>query len=74
MNRETRRDPTPRIGRKDLQDPDRDVRDRQDRGNEREPERGDRDAGAGRPVPLDEEGHSRRPESDSPRPSDDGSK
>jgi hypothetical protein len=23
MNRETRRDPTPRIGRKDLQDPDR---------------------------------------------------
>jgi hypothetical protein len=26
MNRETRRDPTPRIGRKDLQDPDRDVR------------------------------------------------
>jgi hypothetical protein len=52
MNRENRRDPTPRIGRKDLQDPDRDVRDRQDRGNEREPERADRDAGAGRPVQL----------------------
>jgi hypothetical protein len=52
MNRETRRDPTPRIGRKDLQDPDRDGRDRQGRGNEREPERGDRDAGAGHPVQL----------------------
>ena len=28
-------------------------------------------AGAGRPVQLDEEGRSRRPEMDSPRPSDD---
>ncbi len=44
---------TPSIGRKDLQDPDR-------------------DAGAGRPVQLDEEGRSRRPVTDSPRPSDDG--
>jgi hypothetical protein len=52
--KEPREQQTPRIGRKDLQDPDR-------------------DAGAGRPVQLDEEGRSRRPETDSPRPSDDAS-
>ena len=44
---------TPRIGRKDLQDPDR-------------------DAGAGRPVQLDEEGRAHRPGTDSPRLGHDG--
>jgi hypothetical protein len=66
---EPRQKQTPRIGRKDLQDPDRDVRSPREGGREggvdREPERSDRDAGAGRPVQLDEEGRSRR--SDSPR-------
>jgi hypothetical protein len=62
------RQKTPRIGRKDLQDPDRDVRSPREGGVDREPERSDRDAGAGRPVQLDEEGRSRR--SDSPRPSE----
>jgi hypothetical protein len=57
--------PTPRVGRKDLQDPDRDVRGPREGRADREPERSDRDAGAGRPVQLDEEGRS-------PRPSDDG--
>jgi len=66
MSRETRKNPTPRIGRKDLQDPDRDVREKKD---EPEPQRSDRDAGGGRPVQLDEEGGSRRPEPASPRPS-----
>ena len=47
---------TPRIGRKDLPDPDR----------------SDRDAGAGRPVQLDEEGRAHRPGTDSPRPGHDG--
>jgi len=47
----------PRIGRKDLQDP----------------ERSDRSADAGRPVQLDEEGRSRPTDSDSPRPADDAS-
>jgi hypothetical protein len=36
---------------------------------DREPQRSDRDAGAGRPVQLDVEGRSPRP--DSPRPADD---
>jgi len=35
-------------------------------------ERSDRNAGAGRPVQLDEEGRSRAADSDSPRPADDG--
>ena len=42
-------------------------------GVDREPdrnERSDRDAGAGRPVQLDEEGRSRRPGTDSARPSE----
>jgi hypothetical protein len=66
--KEPRQTQTPRIGRKDLQDPDRDVRSPREGGVDREPERSDRDAGAGRPVQLDEEGRSRR--SDSPRPSE----
>lgn len=61
----------PRIGRKDLQDPDRDVRSPRTGGVEPDPERSDRNAGAGRPVQLDEEGRSRPAESDSPRPADD---
>ena len=64
--------PAPRIGRKDLQDPDRDVRNPREGGVEPEPERSDRGAGAGRPVQLDEEGRSHRPGTDSPRPVDDG--
>ena len=63
---------TPRIGRKDLQDPDRDTRDPRESRVDREPERSDRGAGAGRPVQLDEEARSRRPGTDSPRPGDDG--
>jgi hypothetical protein len=68
MNKEPRGKPAPRIGRKDLQDPDRDVRNPREGRVEREPGRSDRGAGAGR---LDEEGCSRRPETDSPRASDD---
>ncbi len=63
--KEPRQKQTPRIGRKDLQDPDRDVHSPRGGGVDREPERSDREAGAGRPVQLDEEGRSRR--SDSPR-------
>jgi hypothetical protein len=66
--KEPREKQTRRIGRKDLQDPDRDVRTPREGGVDREPERSDRDAGAGRPVQLDEEGRSRR--ADSPRPSE----
>jgi hypothetical protein len=64
--KEPRPKQTPRIGRKDLQDPDRDVRSPREGGLDREPERSDRDAGAGRPVQLDEEDRSRR--ANSPRP------
>jgi len=46
----------PRIGRKDLQDPDRETRSPRQGRPEREPERSDPDAGVGRPVQLDEEG------------------
>jgi hypothetical protein len=73
MARKTKTTEEPRIGRKDLQDPDRDVRTRQKGSPERDGERSDRDAGAGRPVQLDEEGRSRPAESDSPRPADDAS-
>ena len=72
--KQPRQKQTPRIGRKDLQDPDRDVRSPgaheggREGGVDREPERSDREAGAGRPVQLDEEGRSRR--SDSPRPTE----
>jgi hypothetical protein len=68
--KEPRQKQTPRIGRKDLQDPDRDVRNPREGGVDREPERSDRDAGAGRPVQLDEEGRARRSGTDSPRPSE----
>jgi len=71
--KEPRQKPPPRIGRKDLQDPDRDVRTPREGGVDREPdrnERSDRDAGAGRPVQHDEEGRSRRPGTDSARPSE----
>jgi hypothetical protein len=71
MARKSKATEGPRIGRKDLQDPDRDVRDPRKGGVEPDAERSDRDAGAGRPVQLDEEGRSRPPESDSPRPADD---
>ncbi|MGH7415079.1 MAG: hypothetical protein ACREKJ_12850 [Candidatus Rokuibacteriota bacterium] len=53
----------PRIGRKDLQDPDRDVRSPRRGSVERDADRSDRKAGAGRPVQLDEKGR--------PRPTDD---
>jgi hypothetical protein len=68
MTRKSKASEQPRIGRKDLQDPDRDVHD----PRKGDPERSDRDAGAGRPVQLDEEGRSRPTDSDSPRPADDG--
>lgn len=68
--KEPRGKPAPRIGRKDQQDPDRGTRDPR-KGVDREPERSDRDAGAGRPVQLDVEGRPARPESDSARPADD---
>lgn len=71
MKQEPRGKSAPRIGRKDQQDPDRDVRGPREGRVGRESERSDREAGAGRPVQLDEEGRSRRPESDSPRPIDD---
>jgi hypothetical protein len=64
MTREPKGSPKPRIGRKDLQDPDRDTRNPREGGVDLDPERSDRDAGAGRPVQLDEEGR--------PRPDDDG--
>jgi hypothetical protein len=60
----------PRIGRKDLQDPDRDARGPRKGNVESDAERSDRDAGAGRPVQLDQEGRSRPAGSDSPRPVD----
>jgi len=43
--------PAPRIGRKDLQDPDRDVTDRPAPGDEQG--HSDHDADAGRPVQLE---------------------
>jgi hypothetical protein len=71
MARKSKATGEPRIGRKDLQDPDRDVQGPRKGGVERDGERSDRDAGAGRPVQLDEEGQSRPTDSDSPRPADD---
>jgi hypothetical protein len=49
-----------------------DVHDPRKGDPELDPERSDRDAGAGRPVQLDEEGRSRPIEADSPRPTDAG--
>ena len=71
MARKSKTTGEPRIGRKDLQDPDREVRSPRKGGVEPDAERSDRNAGAGRPVQLDEEGRSRPPGSDSPRPADD---
>jgi hypothetical protein len=71
MARKSKTTGEPRIGRKDLQDPDREVRSPRKRGVEPDAERSDRNAGAGRPVQLGEEGRSRPPGSDSPRPADD---
>lgn len=71
MARKPKTTKPPRIGRKDLQDPDRDVRSPRQGSVERDAERSDREAGAGRPVQLDEEGRSRPAGSDSPRPADD---
>jgi hypothetical protein len=45
--------PAPRIGRKDLQDPDRDVTEPGHPVREDEPGRSDRDAGAEGPVQLE---------------------
>lgn len=59
---------TPRIGRKDQQDPDRETGTSREGAFDHDAERSDREAGAGRPVQLDEEGRSRRPGTDSPRP------
>jgi len=70
--KEPKEEQTPRIGRKDLQDPDRDIRAPREGRVDREPERSDRDAGAGRPVQLDEERRGHRPGTDSPRPGHDG--
>ena len=64
MKESTEKKPTPRVGRKDLQDPDRDIHRPREGRVDREPERSDRDAGAGRPVQLDEEGRSPRPAND----------
>ena len=61
MARKSKTTAEPRIGRKDLQDPDRDVRSPRKGSVESDAERSDREAGAGRPVQLaeDEEGRSR---------------
>jgi hypothetical protein len=72
MTRRSKTSEQPRIGRKDLQDPDRDVRNPRRETAEPDPDRSDHEAGAGRPVQLDEEGRSRPVDSDSPRPTDDG--
>lgn len=69
--KEPRAKPAPRVGRKDQQDPDRGNLSPREGGVDRGPERSDREAGAGRPVQLDAEGRTPRPESDSPRPTDD---
>jgi hypothetical protein len=73
MPRKSKTTEAPRIGRKDLQDPDRDVRSPRKGTIERDAERSDRDAGAGRPVQLDEQEPSRPTDSDSLRPADDRS-
>ena len=68
MKKQPKETPTPRIGRKDQQDPDREIRGPREGDFDNDSERSDREAGAGRPVQLDEEGRSRRPGTDSPRP------
>ncbi|HZP37254.1 MAG TPA: hypothetical protein VFE48_12300 [Methylomirabilota bacterium] len=59
---------TPRIGRKDEQDPDREPR---DRAFDHDDERSDRDAGAGRPVQLEEDESPRGPDAADRRPRSD---
>ena len=71
MTRKSKTTEEPRIGRKDLQDPDRDARSPRKGGGEPDADRSDRNAGAGRPMQLDEEGRSRPADSGSPRPTDD---
>ena len=69
MKREKKTKTEPRIGRKDLQDPDRDVH--EPRNGVPEPDgRSDREAGTGRPVELDEDDRAKR-RLHSPPPSDD---
>ena len=60
MTRERKGRTAPRIGREDLQDPDRDAREPREGSIEPDGERSDRDAGAGRPVQLDERGDGER--------------
>ena len=55
MKREPRRKPNPRIGRKDLQDPDRDTSSPREGDVDPDRERSDREAGTDRPVPPDDE-------------------
>jgi hypothetical protein len=59
MKERAEKKPVPRIGRKDLQDPDRAPSDRSAEPVDREDERSDRQAGAGRPVQLDPDGRRR---------------
>ncbi|HEX9748838.1 MAG TPA: hypothetical protein VGB86_10590 [Methylomirabilota bacterium] len=69
MARKSKSIEEPRIGRKDLQDPDRDVRSPRKGRVEPDAERSDRDAGAGRPVQRDEDEDGRsRPADDAPVP------
>jgi len=67
MSKEPKKE-TPRIGRKDQQDPDRATSGPREGAWDDDAERSDREAGAGRPVRLDEEADRRRPGSDSSRP------
>jgi hypothetical protein len=69
MARKSKSIEEPRIGRKDLQDPDRDVRSPRKGRVEPDAERSDQDAGAGRPVQPDEDEDGRsRPADDAPVP------
>jgi hypothetical protein len=68
MSKEPKKE-TPRIGRKDQQDPDRATSGPREGAWDDDAERSDREAGAGRPVRLDEEAdRARRPGRDSSRP------
>ena len=69
MKSTRRKKAAPRTVRKDLQDPGRDTRGPREGSVESDAECSDRDAGAGRPVQLDEERAARR--GGSPQPSDD---
>jgi hypothetical protein len=70
MSQEPKKE-TPRIGRKDQQDPDRATSGPREGAWDDDAERSDREAGAGRPVQLDEEeekDRARRPGTDPSRP------